>query len=61
MNRGAWWAIVHGAHEESDTTEHTSVYVCVRLVPSDLEHVIYSTSQGFSFLIYENPWPSVIR
>ena len=22
MERGAWWATVHGGHSESDTTEH---------------------------------------
>ena len=22
MNRGAWWATVHGVTKESDTTEH---------------------------------------
>ena len=24
MDRGAWWATVHGGHIESDTTEHLS-------------------------------------
>ena len=24
MDRGAWWATVHGAHKESDTTERLS-------------------------------------
>ena len=24
MDRGAWWATVHGGHKESDVTEHTS-------------------------------------
>ena len=24
MNRGAWWATVHGGHKESDTTEVTN-------------------------------------
>ena len=65
MDRGTWRATVHGAHKESDTTEQLStqvcVCVCVRLMPQDLEHAIYSTSQGFGFLIYENPWPSAIR
>ena len=23
MDRGAWWAIVHGGHKELDMTEHT--------------------------------------
>ena len=23
MDKGAWWAIFHGAHKESDMTEHT--------------------------------------
>ena len=23
MDRGAWWATVHGGHKESDVTEHT--------------------------------------
>ena len=23
MDRGAWWAVVHGVTKESDTTEHT--------------------------------------
>ena len=25
MDRGAWWATVHGGHEESDITEQLSV------------------------------------
>ena len=24
MDRGAWWAVVHGGCEESDTNEHTA-------------------------------------
>ena len=23
MDRGAWWATVHGGHKESEMTEHT--------------------------------------
>ena len=26
MDRGAWWATVHGVTKESDTTEHTLLY-----------------------------------
>ena len=26
MDRGAWWATVHGGHKESDTTEHTHTH-----------------------------------
>jgi len=26
MNRGAWWATVHGVTKESDTTEHTHTH-----------------------------------
>ena len=25
MDRGAWWAIVHGGHKESDTTEQLTL------------------------------------
>ena len=25
MDRGAWWAIVHGGHEELDTTEQLTL------------------------------------
>ena len=25
MKRGAWWAIVHGGHKESDTTEQLTL------------------------------------
>ena len=34
MDRGAWWAIVHGGHKESDTTEqltHFRILVIVLL------------------------------
>ena len=26
MDRGAWWATVHGSHKELDMTEHTYQY-----------------------------------
>ena len=26
MDRGAWWATVHGGHKKSDMTEHTHTY-----------------------------------
>ena len=26
MDRGAWWATVHGVARESDTTEHTHTH-----------------------------------
>ena len=26
MDRGAWWATVHGGHKESDTTERTHTH-----------------------------------
>ena len=32
MDRGAWWATVHGGREESDTTEvteHTYIYLFI--------------------------------
>ena len=28
MNRGAWWAKLHGGHKDSNTTEQTCTYVC---------------------------------
>ena len=27
MNRGDWWATVHGVTKESDTTEHTHTHI----------------------------------
>ena len=27
MNRGAWWAMVHGGHEELDMTQHTHTHI----------------------------------
>ena len=41
MDRGAWWAIVHGGHKESDLTEHmcvrarvhTHAYTYTKLIP----------------------------
>ena len=27
MDRGAWWATVHGVAKESDRTEHTCVHI----------------------------------
>jgi len=27
MDRGAWWATVHGVARESDTTEHTYTHM----------------------------------
>ena len=29
MNRGAWWAIVHGGRKELDTTEHTHAVITI--------------------------------
>ena len=41
MDRGAWWATVHGCHEEFGTTEvtehtyiHTYIYVYIFFSPS---------------------------
>ena len=31
MDRGAWWAIVHGATKELDMTEQLSTHVCTAL------------------------------
>ena len=31
MDRGAWWAIVHGAIKESDTTEQLSTHKSEKL------------------------------
>ena len=31
MDRGAWWAVVHGAAKELDVTEQLSAHVCTAL------------------------------
>ena len=33
MDRGAWWATVHGGHEESDMTECACTDVCIKYQP----------------------------
>ena len=33
VDRGAWWAIVHGGHKESDTTERPTLYLCFTTQP----------------------------
>ena len=35
MNRGAWWATVHGGHEESDMTERLSTHGAIILTSID--------------------------
>ena len=29
MDRGAWWAIVHGGLKELDVTEHTHTHILI--------------------------------
>ena len=35
MDRGAWWAAIHGGCKKSDTTEKLSM--CVSVVPREME------------------------
>ena len=43
MDRGAWWAMVHGGHTESDTTQHACTEekhrrkLCVCFLPESPE------------------------
>ena len=46
MDRGAWWATVHGGHRETDTTEHTH------------HHHQQQCLKNCKFLKSLNPWRS---
>ena len=39
MDRGAWWATVHGVSKELDAAEHTHKHVNKRLISSQLPNV----------------------
>ena len=35
MDRGGWWATVHGGHKELDMTEQLSMYTCILTAVSE--------------------------
>ena len=40
MDRGAWWARVHGVMKESDTTEHARTHNCFLVLCLAVEAVL---------------------
>ena len=55
MERGAWWAAVHGGHKESDTTERLST----GLRYGDL-FILMNIFQEFSWLVKKKVNRSII-
>ena len=49
MNRGAWWAAVHGVAKESDTTEVTE-HTCILALPDHWEESLNLSEPLFSQL-----------
>ena len=47
MDREAWWATVHGGHEESDRTEVT-LNTCTTINKINSKDLLYSTGQRHS-------------